>query len=152
DRIYMTYVQQTTGHGGWPMSVWLTPAGQPFFGGTYFPREDHHQRPGFVTLLETIARHWREQRPKIEQGAADIVARLAQHARGAAPTEGKGSPLHEAAGDAYEKAFQYFYDTHDTRWGGFGGAPKFPRASILEFLFRTAALQGVASDLGQAAI
>src|SRR6187402_1308318 len=116
DRIYMTYVQQTTGHGGWPMSVWLTPGGQPFFGGTYFPREDHHQRPGFITVLETIAKHRREQRGKIEQG------------------------------------FQYFYDAHDTRWGGFGGAPKFPRASILEFLFRTAALQGPATDLGQAAI
>ena len=153
DRIYMTYVQQTTGHGGWPMSVWLTPGGQPFYGGTYFPRDDHHQRPGFITLLETIARHWREQRAKIEQGAADIVARLAQHAReGAAPAAGAVVPLHEAAGEAFEKAFQYFYDAHDTRWGGFGGAPKFPRASILEFLFRTAALQGVASDLGQAAI
>jgi len=153
DRIYMTYVQQTTGHGGWPMSVWLTPGGRPFYGGTYFPREDHHQRPGFITVLETIARHWREQRPKIEQGAADIVARLAEHARaGAAPAAGAPGPLHEAAGDAFEKAFQYFYDAHDTRWGGFGGAPKFPRASILEFLFRTAALQGVASDLGQAAI
>jgi uncharacterized protein YyaL (SSP411 family) len=153
DRIYMTYVQQTTGHGGWPMSVWLTPRGQPFFGGTYFPRDDHHQRPGFITVLETIARHWREQRAKIEQGAADIVARLAQHAReGGGHAAGAAAPLHEAAGDAYEKGFQYFYDAHDTRWGGFGGAPKFPRASILEFLFRTAALQGVNSDLGQAAI
>jgi uncharacterized protein YyaL (SSP411 family) len=153
DRIYMTYVQQTTGHGGWPMSVWLTPGGQPFFGGTYFPRDDHHQRPGFITVLETIARHWREQRPKIEQGAADIVARLAQHARGGgAAAAGATEPLHEAAGGAYEKGFQYFYDAHDTRWGGFGGAPKFPRASILEFLFRTAALQGVNSDLGQAAL
>jgi len=153
DRIYMTYVQQTTGHGGWPMSVWLTPGGQPFYGGTYFPRDDRHQRPGFITVLETIARHWREQRPKIEQGAADIVARLAEHARDSgAHAAGAAAPLHEAAGDAYEKGFQYFYDAHDTRWGGFGGAPKFPRASILEFLFRTAALQGVASDLGQAAI
>jgi uncharacterized protein YyaL (SSP411 family) len=152
DRIYMTYVQQTTGHGGWPMSVWLTPGGQPFYGGTYFPRDDQHQRPGFITVLETIARHWREQRPKIEQGAADIVARLAQHAReGAAPAAGEAVPLHEAAGEAFEQGFQYFYDAHDTRWGGFGGAPKFPRASILEFLFRTVALQGVASDPGQAA-
>src|SRR6187402_165766 len=153
DRIYMTYVQQTTGHGGWPMSVWLTPAGQPFFGGTYFPREDHHQRPGFITVLETIARHWREQRAKIEQGAADIVERLARQTReGAALAGGGAVPLHEAAGEAFEKGFQYFYDAHDTRWGGFGGAPKFPRASIIEFLFRSAALQGAATDLGQAAI
>ena len=152
DRIYMTYVQQTTGHGGWPMSVWLTPAGQPFFGGTYFPREDHHQRPGFITVLETIARHWREQRGKIEQGAADIVERLARQTREGAAPAGGAVPLHEAAGEAFEKGFQYFYDAHDTRWGGFGGAPKFPRASIIEFLFRSAALQGPATDLGQAAI
>ncbi len=151
DRIYMTYVQHTTGHGGWPMSVWLTPAGEPFYGGTYFPREDRHGRPGFVTLLQTIAGHWRDQRPKIESGAAGIVEALARNAREGAGPAGD-TPLHEAAGDAFEKAFQYFYDAHDTRWGGFGGAPKFPRASILEFLFRTAALQGVNSDLGQAAI
>ncbi|MEJ1973631.1 MAG: thioredoxin domain-containing protein [Lacunisphaera sp.] len=153
DRIYMTYVQHTTGHGGWPMSVWLTPAGEPFYGGTYFPREDRHGRPGFVTLLETIAGHWRDQRGRIEQGAAEIVATLARHAPGGAgAVDGAAPPLHEAAGDAFEKAFQYFYDAHDTRWGGFGGAPKFSRASILEFLFRTAALQGPESDLGQAAI
>jgi len=153
DRIYMTYVQQTTGHGGWPMSVWLTPDGKPFYGGTYFPREDHHQRPGFITVLETIARHWREQRTKIEHGAAEVVTELARRAREAAnPAVGALPPLHEAAGEAFEQGFQYFYDAHDTRWGGFGGAPKFPRASILEFLFRTAALQGVNSDLGQAAI
>jgi uncharacterized protein YyaL (SSP411 family) len=153
DRIYMTYVQQTTGHGGWPMSVWLTPEGNPFYGGTYFPPEDHHQRPGFITVLETIARHWREQRGKIEHGAAEVVTELARRAREPANAAvGTLPPLHEAAGDAFEKGFQYFYDAHDTRWGGFGGAPKFPRASILEFLFRTAALQGVNSDLGQAAI
>ncbi len=150
DRVYMTYVQQTTGHGGWPMSVWLTPEGQPFYGGTFFPREDQAGRPGFITLLQTIARHWREQRPRLEQGAADVVAALRDHARAAAATG--GPPLHEAAGDAFEKVFQYFYDTHDTRWGGFGGAPKFPRASVLDLLFRSAALQGVATDLGQAAI
>jgi uncharacterized protein YyaL (SSP411 family) len=151
DRIYMTYVQHTTGHGGWPMSVWLTPKGEPFYGGTYFPREDRHGRPGFVTLLETIAGHWRDQRPKIEQGAAGVVEALAHNAREGAGPAGD-TPLHEAAGEAFEKAFQYFYDAHDTRWGGFGGAPKFPRGSILEFLFRTAALQGANSDLGQAAI
>ena len=151
DRIYMTYVQHTTGHGGWPMSVWLTPKGEPFYGGTYFPREDRHGRPGFVTLLETIAGHWRDQRGKIEQGAAGVVEALARNAREGAGPAGD-APLHEAAGDAFEKAFQYFYDAHDTRWGGFGGAPKFPRASILDFLFRTAALQGTHSDLGQAAI
>jgi len=156
DRIYMTYVQHTTGHGGWPMSVWLTPAGKPFFGGTYFPKDDRHGRPGFVTLLNTIADHWRTQREKIETGAEEIVQSLQRFASegGAREIEAPGAPvpLHEAAGEAFEKGFQYFYESHDSRWGGFGGAPKFPRASILDFLFRSAALQGVSTDLGQEAI
>ncbi|HWA26959.1 MAG TPA: thioredoxin domain-containing protein [Lacunisphaera sp.] len=156
DRIYMTYVQQTTGHGGWPMSVWLTPDGKPFFGGTYFPREDGHGRPGFITLLETIATHWQNQRAKLEAGAEEVVQVLRRYA-----AEGPGetaseppsaSPLHEAAGDAFEKAFQHFYAAHDARWGGFGGAPKFPRASVIDLLFRSAVLQGIDSDAGQAAI
>jgi uncharacterized protein YyaL (SSP411 family) len=156
DRVYMTYVQHTTGHGGWPMSVWLTPDGKPFYGGTYFPKDDRHGRPGFITLLETIARHWREQRPKIEHGAEEVVQALRRYA-----VEGPGHeerppgapvPLHEAAGEAFEKGFQYFYEAHDARWGGFGGAPKFPRASIVDFLLRSAALQGRHTDLGQEAI
>ncbi|HEY8995281.1 MAG TPA: thioredoxin domain-containing protein [Lacunisphaera sp.] len=157
DRVYMTYVQHTTGHGGWPMSVWLTPEGKPFFGGTYFPKEDRHGRPGFTTLLNTIALHWQQQRPKIESGAEEIVQSLRRFAtEGAAqPVASENAPtmpLHEAAGEAFEKGFQYFYEAHDSRWGGFGGAPKFPRASILDFLYRSAAIQGVGTDLGQEAI
>jgi uncharacterized protein len=156
DRVYMTYVQHTTGHGGWPMSVWLTPDGKPFYGGTYFPKADRHGRPGFITLLETIARHWREQRAKIETGAEEVVQTLRRYAvEGVArpePPAGSPAPLHEAAGEAFEQGFQYFYEAHDARWGGFGGAPKFPRASVVDFLLRSAALQGVDSELGQAAI
>jgi len=156
DRVYMTYVQQTTGHGGWPMSVWLTPEGKPFYGGTYFPKEDRYGRPGFITLLNTIMGHWREQRGKIEAGAEEVVQALRRYAAEGGPREvtapGAPVPLHEAAGEAFEKGFQYFYEAHDARWGGFGGAPKFPRASILDFLFRSAALQGMNTDLGQAAI
>ncbi len=156
DRVYMTYVQHTTGHGGWPMSVWLTPEGKPFYGGTYFPKDDRHGRPGFITLLETIARHWREQRGKIEHGAEEVVQALKRHALEGPPQEerapGAPKPLHEEAGEAFEKAFQYFYESHDARWGGFGGAPKFPRASILDFLLRSAALQGTDTDSGQEAI
>jgi len=156
DRVYMTYVQHTTGHGGWPMSVWLTPEGKPFFGGTYFPKEDRHERPGFKTLLHTIAVHWRETRTKIEHGAEEMVQSLRRYANeGPAreiKEEGVPLPLHEAAGEAFEKCFQYFYEAHDARWGGFGGAPKFPRASVIDFLFRSAALQGVNTDLGQSAI
>ncbi len=157
DRVYMTYVQHTTGHGGWPLSAWLTPEGKPFFGGTYFPKDDRSGRSGFITVLNAIARHWREQRPKIETGAAEVVESLRRLA-----TDGPGGevvadgtpvlPLHEAAGEAFEKCFQYFYEAHDARWGGFGGAPKFPRASVLNFLFRTATLQGPRTELGQEAV
>ncbi len=156
DRVYMTYVQHTTGHGGWPMSVWLTPEGKPFYGGTYFPKDDRHGRPGFVTLLNTIALHWQQQRGKIENGAEEVVQALKRYAIEGPPQEERApdapKPLHEEAGEAFEKGFQYFYESHDARWGGFGGAPKFPRASILEFLLRSATLQGVNTDLGQEAI
>ncbi|HKB57001.1 MAG TPA: thioredoxin domain-containing protein [Lacunisphaera sp.] len=151
DRVYMTYVQHTTGHGGWPMSVWLTPGLKPFYGGTYFPLDDRHGRPGFVTLLNTITRHWREQREKIEAGADEVVEALRRYAAegGLRAAPGESAPtLPEAASEALTKAVQYFHEAHDATWGGFGGAPKFPRPAVLNFLFRLAALQGLQSDLG----
>jgi len=157
DRVYMNYVQQTTGHGGWPMSVWLTPDLKPFFGGTYFPPDDRHGRPGFVTVLNAITRHWAEQRQKIETGAEEVVQALRRLAA-EGPAQEVANPaapaklLHEAAGDAFEKGYQYFYEAFDAPWGGFGGAPKFPRASVINFLFRSAALQGVQSELGADAV
>ena len=82
DRVYMTFVQATTGSGGWPMSVWLTPDLQPFFGGTYFPPSSQWGRPGFVDVLTEIGRAWREDRLKVVKSAAEIVDRLALLARG----------------------------------------------------------------------
>ena len=157
DRVYMTFVQQTTGHGGWPMSVWLTPEGKPFHGGTYFPPEDRHGRPGFVTLLRAITQHWTTERAKIEAGAEEVVQALRRYAAEgpARPVEenpGAPVPLHEAAGAAFDQCFQYFYEAHDPVRGGFGGAPKFPRAATLNFLFRVAALQGAPSEAGAEAV
>lgn len=161
DRLYMTYVQQTTGHGGWPMSVWLTPDGKPFYGGTYFPPEDRHGRPGFVTLLNAIAQHWQNERAKIETGAEEVVQALRRYANegpareikeGAGESATAAPLLHEAAGAAFDRCFQHFYENHDPVWGGFGGAPKFPRAGTLNFLFRVAALQGVQSEAGAEAV
>jgi uncharacterized protein YyaL (SSP411 family) len=154
DRVYMTYVQQTTGHGGWPMSVWLTPGLKPFYGGTYFPPDDRHGRPGFVTVLNAITRHWHEKREKILTGADEVVAALRRYAaEGPARAEPEaGAPeltLPEAASEALTKAFQYFYEAHDPNWGGFGGAPKFPRPAVLKFLFRLAALQGPKTAIGE---
>src|SRR5437660_3139081 len=76
DRVYMTFVQATTGSGGWPMSVWLTPSLQPFYGGTYFPPESKWGRPGFVDILKEIARAWEEDRGRIETSAETITERL----------------------------------------------------------------------------
>ena len=154
DRVYMAYIQATTGQGGWPMSVWLTPELKPFFGGTYFPPADRGGRPGFVTVLDTIARHWRDDRPKLLAGADEVVAALQRYATEGGPREVKEdhAPLHEAAGEAFEKAFQYFSEAFDPAHGGFGGAPKFPRPSTLNLMFRIAALQGPGSELGKQAV
>ena len=154
DKVYLAYVQALTGHGGWPLSAWLTPELKPFFGGTYFPPQDRPGRAGFPSLLHAIAQGWREEREKLVAESERIVAVLRKRAeRGEPGAESKeDGGLAEAAGEAFEKGFQYYYDAFDAVNGGFGGAPKFPRACNLAFLFRCAAQQGVASELGRAAV
>src|SRR3954452_20468608 len=80
DRIYMTYVQATTGGGGWPMSVWLTPELTPFVGGTYFPPDDRYGRPGFASVLQRIAEAWKRDRQKIIESSSNLLARLKKDA------------------------------------------------------------------------
>jgi uncharacterized protein YyaL (SSP411 family) len=154
DKVYMAYVQALTGHGGWPLSAWLTPELKPFFGGTYFSPHDRPGRAGFATLLRAIARGWREERPKLIEESERVLRELREKAEGRKPTAERAAEadLAEAAGEAFEKGFQFFYETFDADCGGFGGAPKFPRASNLAFLFRCAAQQGVTSELGVAAL
>ena len=158
DRVYMNYVQAMTGHGGWPLSVWLTPELKPFFGGTYFPPGDRQGRAGFASVLRAIAKGWKDEREKLVAESARVVELLRQRALAetggaGADNEGKaGLDLTEAGGEAFEKCFQYFYETFDAEKGGFGGAPKFPRASNLEFLFRVAAIQGPQSEAGVEAV
>src|SRR5436853_1647847 len=82
DRVYMTFVQATTGHGGWPMSVWLTPELKPFIGGTYFPPLDRHGQAGFPKVLEKIAEAWKENREKINEQGAKIVEALQESQSG----------------------------------------------------------------------
>src|ERR1700722_20203486 len=79
DRIYMNYVQATTGSGGWPMSVWLTPELRPFVGGTYFPPENRYGRAGFPGILERIADAWKKDREKIEQSSVNVIEQLQEH-------------------------------------------------------------------------
>ena len=129
DRVYMTFVQATTGSGGWPMSVWLTPELQPFYGGTYYPPTSQYGRPGFVDVLTEIARAWRDDRLQVVKSAAEIVDRLAVMARGLDDQRAPGD-------DALAKTLQQFQQSFDARRGGFGDAPKFPRPSELLFLLR----------------
>ena len=137
DRVYMLFVQATTGSGGWPMSVWLTPGLQPFYGGTYFPPTSRWGRPGFVEILTELARAWREERDKLEHSAITIVERL----RGYGQSSGGGAV---AGPDALDKAVAEFSAGFDRRRGGFGNAPKFPRPSELTFLLREHARTGAA--------
>jgi uncharacterized protein YyaL (SSP411 family) len=139
DRVYMTFVQATTGSGGWPMSVWLTPSLEPFYGGTYFPPESRWGRPGFVEVLEEIGRIWREERGKVESSAATIVERLRgiRAPEGGVSADASGTAKGRVPGtDALARAGREFASTFDARRGGFGNAPKFPRPSELLFLLR----------------
>jgi uncharacterized protein YyaL (SSP411 family) len=138
DRVYMTFVQATTGSGGWPMSVWLTPSLEPFYGGTYYPPSARWGRPGFVEILEEIARVWREEREKVEQSAQTILGRL----RGLRPQGGPGSV---PGTDVLDRVVGELASSFDPRRGGFGGAPKFPRPSELLFLLREHARTGAAA-------
>jgi uncharacterized protein len=130
DRVYMTFVQATTGGGGWPMSVWLTPDLQPFVGGTYFPPQDRYGQPGFNKVLERIAQAWRQDHEKIVDQGAKIVGAL-QEAQAAAPGDSAKIDNRILA-----QACEQFARTFDEKEGGFGNAPKFPRPVALNFLAR----------------
>src|SRR5690349_19559420 len=133
DRVYMTFVQSTTGSGGWPMSVFLTPTLKPFFGGTYFPPASRWGRPGFVDLLQELARVWKEDRQRVEYAAAELLDRL----RGVTGADGRDRAEHVLAEPGtLDEAIEQFQTAFDRRHGGFGGAPKFPRPSELLFLLR----------------
>ncbi len=130
DRIYMAFVQATSGSGGWPMSVFLTPDLKPFFGGTYFPPDNRYGRPGFRHILEQLAQSWKADKQRIVESSVDVVEQLKGYARVAA--DGR-TILDQAILDS--GYFQY-RRTFDSTFGGFGSAPKFPRSVTHNFLFR----------------
>ncbi|HEV3331514.1 MAG TPA: thioredoxin domain-containing protein [Bryobacteraceae bacterium] len=132
DRVYMTFVQATTGGGGWPMSVWLTPELEPFFGGTYFPPDNRYGQPGFASVLTQIASAWRTDRPQIIDSAREVIEQLKKAVSVSAARPGPPS-VDQAMLDS---GFYAFRRSFDTRRGGFGGAPKFPRPSVHDFLLR----------------
>ena len=137
DRIYMSFVQSSTGSGGWPMSVWLTPDLKPFYGGTYFPPDNRYGRPGFKTLLEYIANAWTNEREKILESSRNIVEQLKK----ASDVQASSTKL-GADEAAFDSCFQVFRRMYDPQHGGFGQAPKFPRPVAFEFLLRFHARSG----------
>jgi uncharacterized protein len=138
DRVYMAFVQATTGSGGWPMSVWLTPELKPFYGGTYFPPSGQWGRPGFRDVLTELARAWREDRRKVIESAAEIADRLTEMATARAQHDQPGQP----GDDELTRTAAQFKSSFDARRGGFGDGPKFPRPSELLFLLREHARTG----------
>jgi uncharacterized protein len=132
DKIYMTFVQAATGSGGWPLNVFLTPELKPFFGGTYFPPDDRHGRPGFLQLLQQIHEVWQTRGSEIAGSAADI------HARFTAVTMSADNEAVRLTEEALKNAGDFFKRMFDPRHGGFGGAPKFPQPSLPSLLLRCA--------------
>ena len=127
DSIYMEAVQGMTGQGGWPMTVFLDPEGVPFYGGTYFPPEARHGMPSFRMVMEAVAESWQTQRERIRASAARIREQLGSIAR----VEPSKEPL---TPEILEAATHGLRSSADMRNGGFGSAPKFPPASVLDFL------------------
>jgi uncharacterized protein len=127
DAIYMDAVQAMTGQGGWPLNAFLTPDGVPFYAGTYYPPEPRHGLPSWRQVLEAIAEAWRTQREEIGEASRRILPRL----RGAAALEAPDAELDPAALDAAVATLRRNYDSEH---GGWGGAPKFPASSVIEFL------------------
>jgi uncharacterized protein YyaL (SSP411 family) len=140
DAIYMQAVQAMTGHGGWPMTVFLTPDGVPFYGGTYFPRDDRHGMPSFTRILNSVSNAFRAKPDDIARTAASVRDMYSVTIE---PTRSAG-PLDAAILDAAYRSLAERYDELD---GGFDGAPKFPQTMSLDFLLRYWARRGVENAL-----
>lgn len=130
DKVYMTFVQATSGGGGWPMSVWLTPDLRPFIGGTYFPPSDRARRPGFKTVLTRIMEQWQNNRASLESSGERILDAL-KKGTAVAANPGESPPL---APDVANRCFQQLAHSYEEEYGGFREAPKFPTPVNLMFL------------------
>ncbi len=140
DAVYMEAVQAMTGSGGWPMSVFLTPDGRPFYGGTYFPPRDLAGRPSFTTVLDAIDDLWRDRRAEVEEQADELAAAIAARSVVVA-APGTASLLAGLDGDPPDflgPAVDELARRFDPEWGGFGGAPKFPQPSLVDVALRQA--------------
>src|SRR5436305_2800960 len=131
DAIYMEAVQVMTGQGGWPMTVFLAPDGQPFFGGTYFPKQAMHGRPGFVDLLRAIDDAWRTKRDEVMSQAGELAGSI----RGRTVIGGPQGEV-DLGPSILQGGYAALRSAYDPDWGGFGQAPKFPQPSYLELALR----------------
>jgi len=130
DAVYMDAVQAMAGQGGWPMTVFLTPDGEPFFGGTYFPPRRSHGRPAFVEVMEAIIDAWRNRRSEVLEQATELIAAIREQT---ALTPDAGASV---SADLLQGGYQALRSVHDPEWGGFGQAPKFPQPSFCELMLR----------------
>ena len=135
DAVYMQAVQAMSGHGGWPMTVFLAPDGRPFFGGTYYPNTERQGMPSFVRVLDAVEEAWRERRSDLLEQAGSLTDAIASHRAIVVAGDAVVDPSIIAT--AVARARTQF----DPRFGGFGGAPKFPQAMTLTFLLATLAGQ-----------
>ena len=129
DGIYMDAVQAMTGRGGWPMTAFLTPDGEPFYAGTYYPKTPSHGMPSFTQVLEAIAQTWSTERDKVTEQAQKIVDSIGDASAGASDED-------DATAEDLAAATQALRGSFDPEWAGFGGAPKFPPSMALEFCLR----------------
>jgi uncharacterized protein YyaL (SSP411 family) len=125
DDIYMTAVQAMTGSGGWPMSVFLTPDGEPFYTGTYFPREDHMGRPGFIRILTTLGNLWRQDEAKVRAQGSEVTRVVQQQLE-------QELPVSELPPDLLKRSVAQLEQSLDNKDGGFGSAPKFPASMAID--------------------
>ena len=132
DKIYMTFVQSTTGGGGWPLNVFLTPELKPFFGGTYFPPDERYGRGSFLSVLKQVADVWRERGIEVAASADEITARLEL------ATSQKSAAKKSLSAEVLRRAGDLFKESFDKQNGGFGGAPKFPQPSMPSLLLHCA--------------
>ncbi len=135
DDIYMTCVQMMTGQGGWPMTVFLTADGEPFYGGTYFPPTDRHGLPSFRRVLLAVAEAYRDRRGEVNSTAAKLIANLVR----IAPDSSSSAPLDAAL---VERAAEALSAAYDSRFGGLGRAPKFPNSMVFSLFLRAFQLSG----------
>ena len=135
DAVYMEAVTAMTGHGGWPMTAFLTPDGEPFYCGTYFPPDDRHGMPSFSRVLLSVAEAWRDRRDDVRRQGQQVVQALSERSVPAAGT-------HRLDSAVLDSAARSLAEGYDAQWGGFGRAPKFPPSMALEFLLRHHARTG----------